>query len=84
MQMDRGCGVIRIDEKNTVKTLYDKLQRSVSVGYADSGFPILKGDQLNMKVVGYIGMNELEHALGKLLLASAFPDLVLFHENFTN
>ena len=49
-----------------MKELRDKLQRVVSVGYADSGFPILKQEHLGLKVVGYIGTNELEHALGEL------------------
>lgn len=74
--MDRNCGIIRLDEKNTVKSLRDKLQQSALKGYADSGFPILKVDRLNVKVVGYIGMNELEHALGKPLMFT----LVYFRE----
>ncbi|KAH8119432.1 clc channel [Phellopilus nigrolimitatus] len=60
---DRNVGVIRLDETNSVKSLRDKLQESLSLGYADSGFPIIRRDPRGWKTVGYIGFNELEHAL---------------------
>ena len=33
-------------------------------GYADGGFPIVRPDFQGMRVAGYIGFSELEHALG--------------------
>lgn len=63
--MDRNVGLICVDERNTVRTLRDKLQTSLQNGYADSGFPIVRHENSGMRVVGYIGFNELEHALGR-------------------
>ena len=57
--------VIRLDRSNSVKHLRDKLQKCVANGYVDSGFPILRPDVGGLKMVGYIGDNELEHALGQ-------------------
>jgi hypothetical protein len=39
------------------------------MGHDDAGFPILKPDRSGegYHLVGYIGANELEHALGTLL-----------------
>lgn len=62
IQTDKNVHVIRLDETNTVRQLRDKLLAS-SAGYADSGFPILRPELGGMKLVGYIGVNELEHAL---------------------
>ena len=47
---------------NTVKSLRTLLLRHSSV---DDGFPILRRDinDEGMRMVGYIGINELEHAL---------------------
>lgn len=64
-QTDRSVDVIRLDEENTLKSLRNKLQNFVSAYYADSGFPILRQDSGGMKMVGYIGVSELEHALGQ-------------------
>jgi chloride channel 3/4/5 len=57
--------VIRLDRQNTVKSLRDQLQALVYTGNDDSGFAILKKakDDEGMRLVGYIGANELEHAL---------------------
>lgn len=63
--MDRNVGVIRLDEPNTVKNLRDKLKEAFVAGYADSGFPIVRPDYQGLRVAGYIGFNELEHALGE-------------------
>ena len=63
--MDKKVGVIRLDESNTVKHLRDKLREALTVGYSDGGFPILRPDFQGMRVAGYIGFNELEHALGE-------------------
>ncbi|KAN0091183.1 Chloride channel [Tylopilus felleus] len=62
---DRGVDVIRIDARNTVESLRDQLQALVNAGHDDSGFPIVRsdGDSDNLRMVGYIGANELEHAL---------------------
>ncbi|EJD03208.1 clc channel [Fomitiporia mediterranea MF3/22] len=62
---DRNVGVIRLDGHNTVKNLRDKLREALAAGYADSGFPILRPDLqgLGLRTAGYIGFNELEHAL---------------------
>lgn len=57
--------MIRLDDSNTVKSLRDKLRDALSAGYADSGFPILRSDTEGMRTAGYIGINELEHALGR-------------------
>ena len=62
---DRDVDVIRLDQTNTVKSLRDKLLKCVAMGYVDSGFPILRPDIGGLKMVGYIGVNELEHALGR-------------------
>jgi len=57
--------VIRLDRTNTVKSLRDQLQEVFRSGNDDSGFPILRKDDAHddMRLVGYIGANELEHAL---------------------
>ena len=60
--------MIRTDRTNTVKGLRDKLQELVNAGNSDSGFPILRPDEEGMRTVGYIGANELEHAL-----STSFP-----------
>ncbi|KAL0956550.1 hypothetical protein HGRIS_002688 [Hohenbuehelia grisea] len=63
--MDRDVPAIRLDRKNTVKSLRDQLQELVNAGHDDAGFPILRADanDLGMRLSGYIGANELEHAL---------------------
>ncbi|KIJ67825.1 hypothetical protein HYDPIDRAFT_107337 [Hydnomerulius pinastri MD-312] len=62
---DRDVDVIRLDNPNTVESLRDQLQALVNTGQDDSGFPILRpnGDRDGMRMVGYIGTSELEHAL---------------------
>ncbi|KAH9858448.1 chloride channel [Lenzites betulinus] len=60
---DRDVDVIRVDRENTVKSLRDQLQFLVESGNSDSGFPILRPDEEGTRMVGYIGANELEHAL---------------------
>jgi chloride channel 3/4/5 len=84
--------VIRLDSTNTVKSLRDQLQILVSSGNDDSGFPILRNDNhdngtemIGMRMVGYIGANELEHALsaefyqGKLAEGATNPYSFYFH-----
>jgi chloride channel 3/4/5 len=64
--MNSNVEVIRVDRENTVKALRDQLQQLFSTGSDDSGFPILKPDEHRdgcMRMVGFIGASELEHAL---------------------
>jgi chloride channel 3/4/5 len=65
-QTDRDVEAIRLDKENTVKTLRDQLLRLMASGQDDSGFPILRKESEateGMRLVGFIGANELEHAL---------------------
>jgi chloride channel 3/4/5 len=63
-QMDREVEVIKIGHSNTVRTLRDQLARLVATGYADTGFPIIRTDgDRESQLLGFIGANELEHAL---------------------
>lgn len=65
-QIDRDVDVIRIDARNSVESLRDQLQALVNAGHDDSGFPILRpNDSGRLRMVGYIGASELEHALGQ-------------------
>jgi len=62
--MDREVEVIDVAHLNTVRTLRDQLAHLVTTGYADTGFPILRADENGKaKMLGFIGVNELEHAL---------------------
>lgn len=63
--------MIRLDKKNTVKSLRDQLFTLTASGNDDSGFPILRTDN-GFRMVGYIGANELEHALSKYLFLFAY------------
>ncbi|TFY72949.1 hypothetical protein EVG20_g64 [Dentipellis fragilis] len=74
---DRDVEVIRVDHANTVKSIRDQLQQLVSTGYYDSGFPILREDEGGPRLVGYIGANELEHALS--IVADEADSHVHFH-----
>lgn len=59
---------IRADEDNTVQSLSEKLLALVASGAHDSGFPILRkdgNDALGTRLVGYIGVGELEHGLSE-------------------
>ena len=62
-QTDREAAVVRLDEPNTVMSLRDQLLALIKSGNGDSGFPILREDGDGRRMVGYIGANELEHAL---------------------
>jgi len=62
--MDREVEVINIGHLNTVHTLRDQLARLVATGYADTGFPIIRpNEDRKSQLLGFIGANELEHAL---------------------
>ncbi|KAI8993999.1 chloride channel [Trametes punicea] len=74
---DRDVDVIRVDRENTVKSLRDQLQELVDSGNSDSGFPILRPDGEGMRMIGYIGANELEHALS--IVADDPDQVITFH-----
>ncbi|KAJ7579113.1 chloride channel [Mycena floridula] len=59
----RDAQCIRLDHHNTVGTLRDQLQSLLASGNDDGGFPILRKDDDGLRMVGYVGSNELEHAL---------------------
>ncbi|KAF9501534.1 hypothetical protein BDN71DRAFT_1550108 [Pleurotus eryngii] len=79
---DRDVSTIKLDKGNTVKSLRDQLQSLVDSGNDDSGFPILRVDphENGWRMVGYIGANELEHALS--LVADDPDEEVFFHTNY--
>ncbi|KXN92468.1 H(+)/Cl(-) exchange transporter 3 [Leucoagaricus sp. SymC.cos] len=56
---------IKLDERNTVMSLRDKLLALNMSENDDGGFPILRKDinEDGYRMVGYIGASELEHAL---------------------
>ncbi|KAG9009352.1 hypothetical protein FRB94_012169 [Tulasnella sp. JGI-2019a] len=56
---DKHVEVIYSDQINTVKSLRDKLLEAAANGTVE-GFPLVTRER---KLVGYIGTNELEHAL---------------------
>ena len=64
-QMQRDVDVIRLDRQNTAKSLRAQVSALLTSGADDSGFPILRRDENDdgMRMVGYIGYNELDHAL---------------------
>jgi chloride channel 3/4/5 len=68
-QTDRDVDVIRLDRDNTVESLRDQLQHLLASGHDDAGFPILSTakEDGGARLVGYIGANELEHALSTFL-----------------
>ncbi|GJJ06281.1 hypothetical protein Clacol_000472 [Clathrus columnatus] len=69
----RDVEVIYIDEVNTVTSLRDKLQAAMRNGNSDSGFPILQKSSQGAKTLGYVGVSELEHALGDSNFSYTFP-----------
>ncbi|PBK81935.1 hypothetical protein ARMGADRAFT_1171198 [Armillaria gallica] len=80
---DRDVEVIRLDRPNTVESLRNQLQTLLSFGNDDGGFPILRtdGEEGGMRMVGYIGANELEHALS--IVADHGGEEVYFHSAFS-
>jgi chloride channel 3/4/5 len=70
---DREVPTLRVDKPHTVRSLTGKLLELARLGLADTGFPLLvkepimeDGRQFGcFRVVGFLGMNELEHALCK-------------------
>ncbi|KAJ7287466.1 chloride channel [Mycena rebaudengoi] len=81
----RDVEVIKLDRRNTVKSLIDQLQALLASGNDDGGFPILRkdgDDHDSLRMVGFIGANELEHALS--IVADDPEDEVHFHPEFTH
>ncbi|TFK44756.1 voltage-gated chloride channel [Crucibulum laeve] len=80
----RDVEVIRLDHKNTVESLRDQLLSLTSSGNDDGGFPILRRDTNDdgMRMVGYIGANELEHALS--IVADNSSDEIYFHTTYSH
>lgn len=80
----RDVEVIRLDKKNTVKSLRDQLFILTASGNDDSGFPILRTDvnEHGFRMVGYIGANELEHALS--IVADEADDEIRFQANYSH
>ena len=69
-QAGQDVDIIHVDQKNTVETLRDQLQKLLVSGHDDAGFPVLARakDDGGSRLVGYIGASELEHALSKSLI----------------
>lgn len=63
--INREVEVIYADRLNSVDLLRDQLERAVSSGETDGGFPVVREEQGRLRLVGYIGVNELEHALSR-------------------
>ncbi|KAG0706023.1 chloride channel [Suillus ampliporus] len=82
--VDRDVDVIRVGWHNTVESLRDQLQSHLNAGHDDGGFPILRPsrDGDGMRMVGYIGANELEHALA--VVAEDATEEVRFHTTYTH
>lgn len=81
---DRDVDVIRVDRHNTVESLRDQLQLLLSAEQDDGGFPILRPsrDEDGVRLVGYIGASELEHAL--TVVAEGATEEVRFHTTSTH
>jgi hypothetical protein len=78
-KIDREVEVIYADRLNSIELLRDQLERAVSSGETDGGFPVVREDQGQLKLLGYIGVNELEHALSKPC-SSSHPRYILEFE----
>ncbi|KAJ6499237.1 chloride channel [Mycena sanguinolenta] len=82
----RDAEVIRLSGPNTVRSLINQLQALLALGNDDSGFPILRKDgdegHDDWRMIGYIGANELEHALS--LVADDPEDEVQFHAELSH
>jgi hypothetical protein len=63
--MDTRVPFIRADRVNTVQSLLQQPRRDDA---GDDGFPIVEKEDGLIKVVGYIGDNELDHALCEILI----------------
>ncbi|KAG2111266.1 chloride channel [Suillus discolor] len=81
---DRDVDVIRVDRHNTVESLRDQLQSLLNAEHDDGGFPILRPgrDEDGLRMVGYIGASELEHALA--VVAERATQEVRFHTTYSD
>ncbi|KAG1900670.1 chloride channel [Suillus fuscotomentosus] len=81
---DRDVDVIRVDQHNTVESLRDQLQSLLNAEHDDGGFPILRPgrDEDCLRMVGYIGASELEHALA--VVAERATQEVRFHTTYAD
>ncbi|EGN99742.1 hypothetical protein SERLA73DRAFT_88360 [Serpula lacrymans var. lacrymans S7.3] len=80
---DRDVDVIHLDRTNNVESLRDQLQNLLNDGHDDSGFPIVKQSvQDGMRMIGYIGASELEHAL--TIVAEDANEEVHFNTTYTH
>ncbi|KAH9485429.1 H(+)/Cl(-) exchange transporter 5 [Psilocybe cubensis] len=82
--MYRDADVIRVDKKNTVSSLKAQVMSLTSSGSDDGGFPLVRKDinDDGYRMVGYIGLNELEHALA--LVSDDSQDEVQFHTAYSH
>ncbi|KAJ7647251.1 chloride channel [Roridomyces roridus] len=83
----RDVEVIRLDRTNTGRTLTEQLETLLVIGNDDGGFPILRTDEDDeyhekLRMVGYIGASELEHALS--IIADDPDEEVQFHPEFAH
>ncbi|KAJ7680391.1 chloride channel [Mycena polygramma] len=81
----RDVEAIRLGQPNTVRSLIEQLQALLSSGNDDGGFPILRKDAEDhdsWRMLGYIGANELEHALS--IVADDPDDEVQFEGDFSH
>lgn len=77
---ERDVPTLRLDKPHTVRSLTGKLLELARLGAADTGFPILAKEPISedgrtfgvMRVMGFLGMNELEHALCALTLMTNY------------
>ena len=52
-QIDREVEVIYADRLNSVELLRDQLERAVSSGETDGGFPVVREEQGQLRLVGW-------------------------------
>lgn len=73
--MDREAPTLRADKPHTVRELTGRLLELVRLGYEDAGFPVLVKEAAVdregrtypvLRVLGFLGINEMEHALNAL------------------
>lgn len=63
---DPDVPVLRADKAHTVRSLTGRLLELARKGMGDTGFPVLTKEGTDrIRVVGFLGMNELEHALSR-------------------
>lgn len=81
--MDRDAPILRADKPHTVRELTGRLLELVRLGYADAGMPVLVKEAAVdkdgrpypvLRILGFLGINELEHALTAL---ADEPDAVM-------